>query len=705
MLQKRLLVLLGLLVVSSLILSACGGGATEAPAAEPAGEEPAAEAPAAEEPAAAGGPIAADGLVACQPLPELGYTPATVASTYVGASPVAPEAAPANAAAAQGKVYRVGIFEDVTTMNFFAANGPDNTVWNSYIQLPLYPSAYGLANKSLQFVPGIAAPEPFPPPALVQEGDFWVVEIPFRTDATWSDGTPVTAADWAFTATTALRFGLIAGNWSTWYDANFLDHIEAVDDYTAKLYYHTRPGTFRHEYGTLQAPILNAAFWSPLVETAAAPLEGVDTSDEEALAAAQAEATNNLYAIDPTGEPYAGQFVFTARQEGASVENTARTDNYDRGVTVTIYVDGTYKEVDAGDVFQAYGEGAGDVDAEWTVGPNVVSVLYSVYSSQDAALLALRAGEIDFLLNPLGLQRGLLSQVQGDPNLTVIENPTNGFRYMTFNTRRQPMNYCSFRQAVSVLIDKEFVTGTILQGVAFPLYTYVPVANAAWYYDDVPKLGQGLDRAQRVDLAVAILTQDGFTFEGGVAPVYDAEAREVVTGGRLLLPDGTPVPAMTILAPSPAYDPLRSTFAVWIETWLNEFGIPVEANLLGFNTIVPLMFTEHDFDMSILGWSLGITPDFLRDFFHTEQAVPDGNNAGGYSNPEFDAAAEAITTCLDLAECKVISDNLQTILATEAPYVVLFDTGIIEVFNSSTAEFPFTDHLSGCNTFKAPRRS
>ncbi|MEX1247299.1 MAG: ABC transporter substrate-binding protein [Anaerolineales bacterium] len=691
MLQKRLIALLGLLVISSLILSACGGAAAPTTAPAAGGEEPA---PAAEEPVAAGGPIAADGLVACQPLPELGYEPsAAVASTYVG---VAPEAAPASGASAlQGTVYRVGIFSDITTMNYWSANGPDNTVWNSYVQSPLYPSAYGLADKSLQFVPSVAASEPFPPPALVQEGDFWVVEIPFRTDATWSDGTPLTAADWAFTANTALRFGLIAGGWSTWYDANFLDRIEAVDDYTAKLFYHTRPGTFRHEFGTLLAPILNAAFWGPLVDAAAAPLEGVDTADEEALVAAQAEAQNNLYAIVPTGEPYAGSFVFTARQEGASIESTARTDNFDRGTVVTIYVDGTYQEVQAGDVFQAYGEGTGDVDAEWTVGPNVVSVLYSVYSSQDAALLALRAGEIDFLLNPLGLQRGLLSQVEGDPNLTVIQNNVNGFRYMTFNTRRQPMNFCSFRQAVSVLIDKEFVTGTILQGIAFPLYSYVPLANAAWYFDDVPKLGQGLTREQRVNLAIAILEQDGFSWEGGVTPFWDADNLQVTTGGALIMPNGEPVPALTIMAPSPAYDPLRSTFAVWIETWLNEFGIPVEANLLGFNTIVPLMFTEHNFDMAILGWSLGITPDFLRDFFHSEQAVTDGNNAGGYSNPDFDAAAEAITTCLDLAECKEISDNLQLILATEAPYVLLFDTGIIEVYNNTTTEFPFTFLLSG----------
>jgi len=45
------------------------------------------------------------------------------------------------------------------------------------------------------------------------------------------------------------------------YDAKYLESIEAVDDYTAKIIYHTKPGVARHEYGTLQSPILQQAFW------------------------------------------------------------------------------------------------------------------------------------------------------------------------------------------------------------------------------------------------------------------------------------------------------------------------------------------------------------------------------------------------------------------------------------------------------------
>ena len=46
-------------------------------------------------------------------------------------------------------------------------------------------------------------------------------------------------------------------------------------------------------------------------------------------------------------------------------------------------------------------------------------------------------------------------------------------------------------------------------------------ANAAWYSDDVLKLGQGLNREERVTLAMAILAQAGYTWESDQKPTWD----------------------------------------------------------------------------------------------------------------------------------------------------------------------------------------
>jgi ABC-type transport system substrate-binding protein len=643
----------------------------------------------------------ADGLVECLPIPEVAGVPSlssggtSTASASAGAHfaafssakpAIVPEAKPLQQA---GQIYRVGVFEDATSTNFFAANGPDNTVWNSYMLAPTL-SVYGLSEKYFTFVPNLAA-DAVPTP-LSEEGDMWVTEVALRQDVTWSDGEPVTANDVAFTANAVLGAGLISGNWGSWYDGGFLDHVEAVDDYTAKYFYHTKPGLARFEYGTLQAPIVAEHYWAPVFEEAMAPITALATdASEEDKTAAQAEAQDILFAHVPDGEPLAGSFLFDRWEQGAFLENSSNPNYFQSGLVIEQWPNAAYQDSEGLTV----GTPEGEVETTINVGPHAEAVVYTIYGSQDAAILALQNGEVDFVINPLGLQRGLANRITTDPNLNVIENNVNGYRYLSFNTRRRPMNDCAFRQAVAVLIDKEFVTGTVLQGVAFPNYGFVPPGNAFWFNADIPELGKELDREQRTKLAVAILEQAGYSWEGDQKPAWDPDNLQVTPAGRLLMPDGTPVPSLIMPAPSPGYDPLRSTFAIWIETWLNEFGIPLEAQLAGFNVIVPIIFTEQNFDMYILGWSLGIFPDYLRDFFAEEQAAADGNNAGGYVNPEVEARLSEILTCETFESCKVIADELQVILATELPYVLLFDTGIIEAYRSASVEYPFTEALSG----------
>jgi len=518
---SKSLFLLSVFLILSLVLAACAQATptpekiVETVIVEVEGEQvvqekiitatPAAEEPA-EEPVAEGGPIVVgEGkLVPCLPIPEIPEAVAYSASTTSGILSDVPQVQQPAMFKARvepqqaGNIYRVGVFEDITTLNYWAANGPDNTVYNSYM-LPERLTLYGLTDKYFTFVTNVAAELNEP---LVEEGDFWVVEIPLREDIAWSDGTPFTAEDVAFTANAVLDLGLISGNWVSWYDSNYLDHMEALDTYTVKIFYHTKPGLARHEYGTLQAPLLSKAYWAPIVEEALAPVTALgDDPAEDALAAAQAEAHDILFSHVPDGEPLAGSFFLTKWEQGAFLDNAANPDFKDKGLVVEQWANGAFRDSSGLEV----GTPEGDVETTYEYGPHVDAVLYSIYGSQDAAYLALQDGEVDYVLNSLGLQKGLADKLATDPNLTVTENSVNGFRYLSFNTRRAAMNDCAFRQAVSVLIDKEFVTNTILQGVAFAQYAFVAPGNEAWYNSDILELGKDLERAQRTELAKAIL--------------------------------------------------------------------------------------------------------------------------------------------------------------------------------------------------------
>ena len=88
--------------------------------------------------------------------------------------------------------------------------------------------------------------------------------------------------------------------------------------------------------------------------------------------------------------------------------------------------------------FTAFGEPTGEPSLEYLEGPYAESTIYSIYGSQDAAVLALKTGDIDFMLNPLGLSSGLQEQLRGEPGLTTIETrPMESDTLGSTSARRQ----------------------------------------------------------------------------------------------------------------------------------------------------------------------------------------------------------------------------------------------------------------------------
>jgi ABC-type transport system substrate-binding protein len=306
------------------------------------------------------------------------------------------------------------------------------------------------------------------------------------------------------------------------------------------------------------------------------------------------------------------------------------------------------------------------------------------------------------LLNSLGLQRGLRDQVVGNPDLAAFQNPSNGFRYLAFNVRKSPNDSLEFRQAVATLIDKEYITGNVLQNTALPVYGMVPEGNAFWYNPEAPQIGKGLDREQRIAAAVELLKAGGFSWD--VEPVWDPDDGAVKPGTTLKGPDGVELAEIELLSPSAGYDPMRATAAIWIAQWCNEIGIPVKANPTGFNTIIPLVFEpspetgEIEFDWFILGWSLGdpSLPTFHEAFFSCRQDAKDGgNNAPGYCDEEFDSWANGLLTATDLETARDYVWKMDNKLAVELPYVTLFTAPILEFYAKARVEYPFIETLNG----------
>lgn len=572
--------------------------------------------------------------------------------------------------------YTLGIFQDVTTDNFWNYfDSLGGTVWNQYLLTNTAGAAYVISMPGIEMQPDLADGELQP---ATEEGDGWVAEIKLREGLLWSDGEPITAEDFVFTWNTAVELQL-TDSWQDVTDSDIVTGLEAVDDTTIRVSFNAQPGLAIWGPGTgvPHMPVLPEHFWGPIVEEAKA-------SDDP---------RTTLLSASGEGAPSSGATVFAERQEGSFAATTANP-NYPHA-----------------------GEETSSGGVTYTDGPYATDFQFPLYGGQEAAVLALGEGEVDLLLNPLGMQRGFRAQVEENPELTALVNPTNGYRYLAFNHARAPMSDAAFRDALTALINKEFVTENLLQGVAFPLYVILPEGNTKWYNEEVAtELAEagyaGLDDTARKAEAIRLLTEANYTWTtppGFDDPNTEEEERNpepgegftFVAGEGLTGPDGTVIEQLELVTPTASYDPLRATFGNYISGVALEMGIPIVSVPTDFNKIVADVFaTDPDdptvytspFDMYILGYSLGNAafPTFHGAFFKT---AGDSNNTQ-YSNAEYDEFSAAFDAAQTEEEAYAAMWEMERLIARDKPHVPLFDTGILEFYNNRVA-YPFTDTLSG----------
>ena len=158
--------------------------------------------------------------------------------------------------------------------------------------------------------------------------------------------------------------------------------------------------------------IMPEHYWAPVVEDA----KGAGEVEQQIEA---------LFAHVPDGEPTMGGFTFSKWEPGAFYEKDADPNYSWKGTTVTEYENGAYSEDNEklGYTSTYYGDAEGSKSLEYEIGPYVDTALFSIYGNQDAAILALTKGDVDYLFNPLGLEKGFQDRIRAS------RGPDNHFQY------------------------------------------------------------------------------------------------------------------------------------------------------------------------------------------------------------------------------------------------------------------------------------
>jgi peptide/nickel transport system substrate-binding protein len=332
--------------------------------------------------------------------------------------------------------------------------------------------------------------------------------------------------------------------------------------------------------------------------------------------------------------------------------------------------------------------------------PTIDAVTYKIFKTAEAAVLALKSDDIDYIA--WSVPPTFVQELASEPGIALQQSPEQGFFYLSYNMRKTSFGYQdgdpmksdvgkSFRKAVAHCIDKNRVVTRLLLNLGIP--GEGPVSSiSSWYNKTIPRYSFDPDEAKK------ILRNAGYKLtDGSVDAEGKADITKAVSGNWWLRPDGKPIGSdagglIKILTPEANYDPIRAQAGLMIAQQLRDIGIYAESQAMDFGSIVDRM-NKRDFDMYILGWSIGSDPtDFLHAFFHTSMSVV-GQNYPGYQNSSayadkmgypkcFDEIIDAARRTGDEEERKKLVQEAQASICYDLPYDVLYYRTNIEAYRS-----------------------
>lgn len=282
---------------------------------------------------------------------------------------------------------------------------------------------------------------------------------------------------------------------------------------------------------------------------------------------------------------------------------------------------------------------------------NFDKVVYRFFSEQDNAYDAFLAGEVDvFPVYRAAIWAERTSGAKFDNNWIVkrkvINHKPAGFQGFAMNLRREPFADVSVRKALAMLLDRERLVETLMYNQYFLHKSYYEniygpsniCGNVSFGFDP-DEAGRLLDSA------------------GWLRDPKDSMRKK---DGKTL--------SFTFLTRDGSTDKF---LALYTED-LKKAGIEMKIERKDWAAWTRDM-DEFNFDMTWAAWASGLNIDPEGMWSSREADRPGGNNITGFRNEMVDKLIESQRSIFNLAERNEILRRIDSILAENVPYILLWN--------------------------------
>ena len=244
---------------------------------------------------------------------------------------------------------------------------------------------------------------------------------------------------------------------------------------------------------------------------------------------------------------------------------------------------------------------------------NIEHLVSRMIPDTSAQFLELMAGNIDSMsLDPTQFSRIVPARPKLSKTLNLYKELGNSYTYMGFNLKHKPFDDVRVRQAINYAINKQEIIDGVYLGLGINIASpYKP--GTRWSNPDLQPYAYDPEKAK------TLLKQAGF----------------IANSQGILARDGKPLSFEIITNQNKE----REKSAILIQRRLKDVGIDVKIRAIEWASFISRFIKTGDFDVVVLGWSLGLDPD-QYNIWHSSQQGGDKFNFIGYGNPRVDKLLE-----------------------------------------------------------------
>ncbi|MFC8805330.1 ABC transporter substrate-binding protein [Streptomyces anthocyanicus] len=244
----------------------------------------------------------------------------------------------------------------------------------------------------------------------------------------------------------------------------------------------------------------------------------------------------------------------------------------------------------------------------WRGAPKFDELVFRYYKDQDAAVAALRKGEVSFVAGSPSLTPAQADSLKGEENIRVNDAPGRRFYALATNPGARAKDGTRFgdgdpslldqrvRNALFMAVDRKAIVDKVFQGHAVEGAGYIPPRFSSYFFEPSGEQELAYDPAK----AAQLLDEAGYRTD---------------SDGKRLGKDGKPLDYRILCH---ATDPNDKAVGKYLQEWWGELGISVTLNCLD-NVTDPWLAGKYD--LAFDGWSVNPDPDFVLSI-HTCAALP-----------------------------------------------------------------------------------